>query len=77
MLTALITLAFAVAALAATLFVLVVVGIRNEPHDEMRSHAPGLIVAMSRRVLGVYVGRPDEVDALTTEATAPTTTKGR
>lgn len=77
MLTALIALVFAIAALAAILFVLVVVGIRNEPHDEMRSHAPGLIAAMSRRVLGVYIGRPDEVDALTNEATAPTTPEGR
>ena len=75
MLTALIALVFAVAALAAILFVFVVAGIRNEPHDELRSHAPGLIAAVSRRLLGVYVGRSDEVPTTETAAPASTTTK--
>jgi len=63
MLTALIALVFVVASLAAILFALVVAGIRNEPHAELRSHAPGLIAAMSRRVLGVHVARSDDVHA--------------
>ncbi|MBO0801675.1 MAG: hypothetical protein J2P25_01165 [Nocardiopsaceae bacterium] len=58
MLTALIAIVFAVAALtaiAAIIFAVVVIGIRNEPHAELRRDAPGPIAAISRRVLGVYV----------------------
>jgi hypothetical protein len=55
MLTVVIALVFAVTALAALLFAVVVVGIRNEPHARLRSHAPSPLAAMSRRMLGVYV----------------------
>jgi hypothetical protein len=68
MLTALVALVLAVAALAALLFALLVVGIRNEPHDELRSHAPGPIAAMSRRMLGVYVGRLGDAETPHEEA---------
>lgn len=61
MLIALIALVFAVAALVVILFAVVVVGIRNEPHAELRGHAPGPIAALSRRMLGVYVARLDDV----------------
>jgi hypothetical protein len=62
MLIALLALVFVIATLAAILFAVVVTGIRNEPHAELRSHAPGLIAALSRRMLGVYVSKPGEVD---------------
>jgi hypothetical protein len=61
MLTALIALVLAVAVLAAILFAVVVAGIRNEPHAELRHHAPGPIAALSRRMLGVYVSKSGDV----------------
>jgi hypothetical protein len=61
MLTALVVLILAVAILAAILFAVVVVGIRNEPHAKLRRHAPGPIAALSRRMLGVYVSKPGDV----------------
>jgi hypothetical protein len=49
----------AVALIAATLIV-VVVGIRQEPSTtELRTHPPTRIAAITRRLLGVSVRRPD------------------
>jgi hypothetical protein len=68
MLTVVIAVAFAVAALAALLFAVMVIGIRSEPHAELRRHAPGPIAAVSRRMLGVYVGTPTDDQEPTQEA---------
>lgn len=64
MLTAVIALVFALAALAAVLFVAVVVGIHREPsHRELSSRPSGPVVAMVRRLLGVYVQKPADAEA--------------
>ncbi len=56
------TLILAVAAMGLVLVVLavVVVGIRLEPSaQELTRHAPSLMARLARRLLGVYVRRPD------------------
>ena len=59
MLTALILVVFTVVALVLILLAVVVVAIRQEPHDtEMGNMAPSLIAVMVRRLLGVYLRRP-------------------
>jgi hypothetical protein len=59
MLTAVIALVFALAAVAAVVFVAVVVGIHQEPsYKELSSRPSGLAAAMVRRLLGVYVQKP-------------------
>jgi hypothetical protein len=59
MLTAVIELVFALAALAAVVLVAVVVGIHQEPsYRELGSRPSGLAAAMVRRLLGVYVQKP-------------------
>ena len=60
MLTALISLVLAVSALVLILLGVVVAGIRREPPAaELSSRPPSLISAMARRLIGVYVRRPD------------------
>jgi hypothetical protein len=59
MLIAVIALVVALAAIAAFLFVVVVVGIHQEPsHQELSSRASGPVTAIVRRLLGVYVRKP-------------------
>jgi hypothetical protein len=45
--------------LTASVLAMVVAGIRQEP-SELASRAPGLGAALVRRLLGVYVRRPDQ-----------------
>jgi hypothetical protein len=59
MLTALISLVFAVSGLVLILLAVVVAGIRHEPPAELNSRPPGVISAIARRLTGVYVRRPD------------------
>ena len=60
MLTTLIVAVGAVMVLVLILLVVVVIGIRQEPpSDELGKHAPSLIAALVRRLLGVYVRKPD------------------
>lgn len=50
----------AVSIFVLVLFAIVVAGIRQEPPgDELAMQAPSLIAAMARRLLGVYVRKPD------------------
>ena len=61
MLTALISLIFAVSGLVLILLAVVVAGIRREPPAaELSSRPPGVISVMARRLIGVYVRRPDQ-----------------
>ena len=56
MLTALISIIFAVSGLV----LILVAGIRREPPAaELSSHPPNVISAMARRLTGVYVRRPE------------------
>jgi hypothetical protein len=60
MLTALISLVIATSALVLTLLGIVVAGIRREPSAaELSSRAPNLLASLTRRMVGVYVRRPD------------------
>ena len=60
MLTALISLVIAASALVLILLVVLVVGIRGEaPTAELSSRAPSPIAGLTRRLIGVYVRRPD------------------
>jgi hypothetical protein len=60
MLTALISLIFAVSGLVLILLAVVVAGIRREPPAaELNSRPPSVISAIARRLTGVYVRRPD------------------
>ena len=64
MLTALISLVFAVSGLVLILLAVVVAGIRREPPAaELNSRPPSVISAIARRLIGVYVRRPDTDDA--------------
>jgi NADH:ubiquinone oxidoreductase subunit 6 (subunit J) len=48
------------AVLVVLLFVIIVIGIRQEPQtEELREQAPSLIAAFVRRLLGAYVHKPD------------------
>jgi hypothetical protein len=59
MLTVLISVVFAAAALVLSLLSVVVIAIRQEPRDsELTYVAPSPVAAMVRRLLGVYVRRP-------------------
>jgi hypothetical protein len=50
----------AVMAFVLVLLVIVVVGSRQEPpEDELAEQAPSLVAALVRRLLGVYVRKPD------------------
>ena len=63
MLTALISLIFAVSGLVLILLAVVLAGIRREPPAaELSSRPPSVISAMARRLIGVYVRRPDPAD---------------
>ena len=55
------TFILAVAAMGLVLVVLAVAGTRQEPsaHELMSRQAPSLIARLARRLLGVYVRRPD------------------
>ncbi len=60
MLTALIFLVFAVSGLVLILLAVVVASIRREPSAaELSSRPPSLISAITRRLIGVYVRKPD------------------
>jgi hypothetical protein len=60
MLTSLILIVFAVFALVLVLLAVVVVAIRQEPRDaKLNNVAPSLIAVLVRRLLGVYVRRPN------------------
>ncbi len=64
MLIAVLALVGALAAIAAFLFVVVVVGIRQEPADqELSSRASGLVAVLVRRLLAVHVRRPADAEA--------------
>lgn len=66
----------AVAAFVAFLIGLVIIGTRREPaHEELSSQAPTRLAGTARRVLGVYVAKPEEAHPAT--VTAPTTTERR
>jgi hypothetical protein len=56
-------LVFALAVLAAVVFVAVVVAIHSEPHYRMATKAQRPLAAKVRRLLGVYVGKPADTDA--------------
>jgi hypothetical protein len=65
MLTALLLLVLALAfgVLVLILLAIVVVGIRREPPTaELSSRPPSPISAMARRLIGVYVRKPDPTD---------------
>ena len=63
MLTALISLVFAVSGLVLILLAVVVAGIRREPPAaEPNSRPPSVISAIARRLTGVYVRRSDTDD---------------
>jgi hypothetical protein len=64
MLTAVIALVFALAAIAVVLFVAVVVGIHREPsYRELSSRPSGPAAAMVRRLIGVYVQKLADAEA--------------
>lgn len=64
MLTALFYLVLALGALVLILLAVVVVGIRREPPTtELSRRAPNPVSAMTRRLLGVSVRRPDPDEA--------------
>jgi hypothetical protein len=70
MLTVLVFLVIAASALVLILLAVVVVGIHREPPSaELSSRAPSLMAGLARRMVGVYVRRPDP----STDADAPTT----
>ena len=57
---AMLILAVAVMGLVLVVLAVVVVGIRQEPStQELTRQAPRLIATLARRLLGVYVRRPD------------------
>ncbi len=56
-------LVFALAVFAAIVFVAVIVGIRSEPRYRMATRPQRPLAALVRRLLGVYVGKPIDVDA--------------
>jgi hypothetical protein len=57
---AMLILAVAVMGLVFVVLVVVVVGIRQEPStQELTRQAPRLIATLARRLLGVYVRKPD------------------
>jgi hypothetical protein len=47
---------------AVTVFVIVVMGIRSERHYRMSTRPQGLLDALVRRLLGVYVGRSADAE---------------
>jgi hypothetical protein len=56
-------LVFALAVFAVVVFVAVIVGIHSESnHREMTTRAQRPLTAVVRRLLGVYVGKPTDVD---------------
>jgi hypothetical protein len=60
MLTALISLVFAISGLVLILLGVVVAGIRREPRAaELSTRPPSLISAIARRLIGVCVCKPD------------------
>jgi hypothetical protein len=60
MLTALIFLVIAASALVLILLAVVVIGIHREPPSaELSSRAPSLMAGLARRMVGVYVRRPE------------------
>ena len=80
MFTALILVVFAVGVAVLIMLAVVVVAIRQEPHDaEMSNMAPSLLAVMVRRLLGVYMRRPtppaDSTDWR--EDWSPTTARSR
>jgi hypothetical protein len=64
MLITVMALVFALAAIAAVMFVAVVVSIHREPsYRELTSQPSGPVVAIVRRLLGVYVQRSADAEA--------------
>ena len=60
MLTILVLAVGAVMVLVLVLLAIVVIGMRQEPPtDELNMQAPSLFAALVRRLLGVYVRKPD------------------
>jgi len=60
MFTILILFVVSLAVLGMLLLLIVVIGIRQEPPtEELSGQAPSLIAAFVRRLLGVYVRKPD------------------
>lgn len=56
----LLLIAVAVAVAVMILLAVVVVAIRQEPRAELGTRAPNPVAAMVRRLLGLYVRRPDQ-----------------
>jgi hypothetical protein len=56
------TLVSGLAGAAATVLAMVVMGIRSERHYRMSSRPQGLLDALVRRLLGVYVGRSADAE---------------
>jgi hypothetical protein len=50
------------AVLAVVVLVAVIIGIHSEPSRQMATQARGPLSAMVRRLLGVYVARPNNAD---------------
>jgi hypothetical protein len=59
MLTILILAVGSLAILVVLLLLIVVIGIRQEPPTELSGQAPSLVAVFVRRLLGVYVRKPD------------------
>jgi hypothetical protein len=65
MLTILTLVVGSVTILVVLLFLIVVIGIRQEPPtEELSGQAPSLIAGFVRRLLGVYVRKPDSLPKL-------------
>jgi len=47
---------------AVTVLVMVILGIRSEQHYRMSTRPHGLLDALVRHLLGVYVGRPTDAE---------------
>jgi hypothetical protein len=59
MLTILVLAVGVVMVLVLVLLAIVVIGMKQEPTDELNMRAPNLFAALVRRMLGVYVRKPD------------------
>ena len=63
MFAAIVIVVLVLAALGLASFVVLLVGMRNEPtHDELSSRAPSLLAALTRRTLGVSVRKPSRAN---------------
>lgn len=81
MLTILMLVVGALTVLGVLLFLVVVIGIRQEsPVAELSEEAPGLVAVFVRRLLGVYVRKPNSpitLDQDDSDYASPHSTPGR